>query len=422
MTSEPAAATRVDPTPSPLDAAPPPVPHLMLAMVALAMGGFAIGTTEFVTMGLLPQIADGVDVSIPSAGHLISAYALGVVVGAPVLAFYGAKLPRRALLMSLMGVYAVFNLLTALATGYHLLLVARFLDGLPHGAYFGAAALAAASLAPAHLKGRAVASVMLGLSIANVVGVPAATWMGQHLGWRSAFLLSVGISVLTVVLIRLFVPATPGNAEATGRRELQVFRSRQVWITLAAGAIGFGGLFAVYTFIAKIVTDVGGLGDGAVPVFLLAFGVGMVIGTWFAGELASWGIFKGLFVGAVGSAALMVVLFVAAPYGWWALPVVFLITAIGSLLTINLQLRLMEVSGDAQTIGANLVHACLNLANALGAWLGGAVIAAGLGYRAPMIVGAGLSVLGIAILLWSFLDQRRADVPAPAAHSPASTS
>src|SRR6476646_6500792 len=166
------------------------------AVLALAMGGFAIGTTEFMAMGLLPQIASGVDVSVPSAGHLISAYALGVVVGAPVLAFFGARLPRRGLLVTLMAAYAGANALSALAGGYGLLVVARFLSGVPHGAYFGVASLVAVSLAPRGREGRAVAMVMIGLSVANVVGVPAATWTGQHLGWRSAFWVSASLAVL----------------------------------------------------------------------------------------------------------------------------------------------------------------------------------------------------------------------------------
>ena len=174
-----------------------------IAMLAMALGGFAIGTTEFVTMGLLPQIADGVGVSIPTAGHFISAYALGVVVGAPLIAIFGAKLPRRALLVGLMATYAVFNVLSSAASSYGTLMVARFLDGLPHGAYFGVAALVAASLAAPEHRGRAVASVMLGLSVANVVGVPAATWMGQQVGWRSAYLATAALSLLTVALILL---------------------------------------------------------------------------------------------------------------------------------------------------------------------------------------------------------------------------
>jgi DHA1 family inner membrane transport protein len=247
-----------------------------LSLLALAMGGFAIGTTEFMAMGLLPQVADGVDVSIPAAGHLISAYAVGVVVGAPVLAFLGARLPRRGLLVALMVAYAGANALSAIAADYGLLLLARFLCGIPHGAYFGVASLVAASLAPRGREGRAVAMVMIGLSVANVIGVPAATWMGQNLGWRSAFWVAASLAVLTAALVTAFVPSCPGNAEATGRRELRLFAEPQAWLTLIAGAIGFGGMFALYSYIAKVVTEVGGLSEGAVPVFLLAFGLGLV--------------------------------------------------------------------------------------------------------------------------------------------------
>lgn len=382
--------------------------RFVLAVLALAVGGFAIGTTEFVTMGLLPQIADGIGVSEPKAGHVISAYALGVVVGVPILSFFAARLPRRGLLVGLMGAYAAFNVLSAVATGYGLLTLARFLDGLPHGAYFGVASLVAASLAAPQHRGRAVASVMLGLSFANVIGVPAATWVGQGLGWRAAYLMTSGIALLTMVLVLAFVPSVPGDKEATGRKEAREFFSRkQVWLTMAAGAIGFGGLFAVYSYIATTVTDVAGLTDGAVPFFLLAFGLGMVAGTWLAGELAAWSVFRSLLWSGVGSAVIMLVFWAVAPYGWWLLPVVFAITAIGSVLVTNLQLRLMDVSGDAVTLGAAMNHAALNSANALGAWLGGVVIAAGYGYRSPALVGAGLSVLGIGILLWSAVSDRR---------------
>ena len=286
------------------DSTPPvgtgPAPHFALAVLALALGGFAIGTAEFVTMGLLREIATGVDASIPATGHVISAYAVGVVVGAPVLAVYGAKLPRRGLLVGLMAAYALFNAASALAPGYRTLLLARFLDGLPHGAYFGVASLVAARMAAPGRKGRAVALVMLGLSVANVIGVPAATWLGQHLGWRSAFWAVAVLAVLTVAMVLMFVPSVPGDRDATGRRELAAFAKPQVWLTLVAGAVGFGGMFAVYTYIAPIITEVGGLGDSAVPVFLLVFGLGMVAGTWVAGELADWSIFRSLLGSSLG--------------------------------------------------------------------------------------------------------------------------
>ncbi len=384
--------------------------HFGLAVMALAMGGFAIGTAEFVTMGLLPQIADGVAVGIPTAGHVISAYAVGVVVGAPVLAFFGARLPRRGLLLVLMAAFVLGNVFSALASSYGMLMLARFLTGLPHGAYFGVASLVAASMATPGRRGRAVAMVMLGLSVANVVGVPAATWLGQSFGWRSAFWTVGLLGLLTLVLVRAFVPAVPGNPEATGRRELAAFTSSQVWLTLLAGAIGFGGMFAVYTYIAPTLTEVGGLTQGAVPVFLLAFGLGMVFGTWLAGELADWSVFGSLFVGALGMAAVLALFAVVAPYGWWALPVVFAITVTGSVLVVNLQLRLMEVAGDAQTLGAALNHAALNVANALGAFVGGLVIAAGWGYRSPALVGVALSLAGLGVLALSLRVHRRRPV------------
>jgi MFS transporter, DHA1 family, inner membrane transport protein len=380
-----------------------------LTLWALAMGGFAIGTTEFMAMGLLPQIAGGVDVSIPSAGHLISAYALGVVVGAPVLAFFGARLPRRGLLVALMAAYAGANALSAMAASYGLLLLSRFLCGVPHGAYFGVASLVAASLAPRGREGRSVAMVMIGLSIANVVGVPAATWMGQHLGWRSAFWVAGALALLTAVLVTAFVPACPGNADATGRRELRLFAEPQAWLTLVAGAIGFGGMFALYSYIAEVVTEVGGLSDGAVPVFLLAFGLGMVAGTFVAGTLADWSVFRSLLGSSLAMAVLLLLYAVLAPAGWWALIPAFLVAVSSSVLVVNLQLRLMSVAGDAQTLGAAMNHSSLNVGNALGAWLGGLVIAAGWGYRAPALVGVVLALAGLAVLLLSASVHRRTE-------------
>jgi len=372
------------------------------------MGGFAIGTTEFMVMGLLPQVADGVDVSIPTAGHLISAYALGVVVGAPVLAFVGARLPRRGLLLVLMAAFAGANALSAVAGSYGLLLLARFLCGIPHGAYFGVASLVAAGLAPRGREGRAVAMVMIGLSVANVVGVPAVTWLGQHVGWRSAFWVAASLAVLTAVLVTCFVPASPGNAEATGRRELRLFADPQAWLTLLAGAIGFGGMFALYSYIAEVVTEVGGLAEGAVPVFLLAFGLGMVAGTYVAGPLADWSVFRSLLGSSLAMAVVLLAFAALAPAGWAALPAAFLVAVASSVLVVNLQLRLMSVAGDAQTLGAAMNHSSLNIGNALGAWLGGLVIAAGWGYRAPSLVGVVLALAGLAVLLLSASVHRRA--------------
>jgi DHA1 family inner membrane transport protein len=378
-----------------------------LALLALAMGGFAIGTTEFVSMGLLPQLADGVGVSIPTAGHVISAYALGVVVGAPVIAIFGARLPRRELLAGLMLVFLVGNAASALAVSYTSLTLARFFAGLPHGAYFGVASLVAADLVTADRRGRAVSRVMLGLAVATVAGVPAATWLGQNAGWRSAYWLVSVMAALTIGLVLWLVPHVAANRGATGRNELRAFKNPQVLLTLLVGAIGFGGMFAMYTYIAPTVTEVAGLDDGLVPLYLLAFGSGMVVGTPLGGRLADWSVFRSMLVGSVLMGSMLVVFTVTSRWFLPGLLTVFLLSTTSSVLVVALQMRLMQVAGDAQTIGAAMNHASLNIANALGAWLGGVVVAAGYGYRSPSWVGAGLSLAGLVVLVASATLHRR---------------
>jgi DHA1 family inner membrane transport protein len=371
------------------------------AILALAVGGFAIGTTEFVTMGLLPQIARGVHVSIPSAGHVISSYALGVVVGAPLLAALGARLPRKGLLMGLMAAFVLGNLGASLAGSFGALVAARFFSGLPHGAYFGVASLVAADLVAADRRGRAVSWVMLGLAVANVAGVPAATWLGQHLGWRSAYVAVAALGVLTIASVALAVPRIPRNPHATSRNELRAFGRLQVWLTLAAGAIGFGGMFAMYSYIAPTVLHVARLGEVFVPVYLLVFGAGMITGTALGGRLADWSILRTL---VVAFAAMGLLLAVFTQTAHWLVPGIltgFGIAVATSVVAVVLQMRLMHVAGDAETIGAALNHSALNLANALGAFLGGAVIAAGFGYTATSWVGAALAAGGLVVMLVS---------------------
>jgi DHA1 family inner membrane transport protein len=314
-----------------------------------------------------------------------------------------------------MTAYAGFNVLSALAPSYHVLMVARFLDGLPHGAYFGVASLVAAGLVGPERRGRAVASVMLGLSVANVAGVPAATWLGQHVGWRATYRAAAVLAAVTVALISVSVPHLPGNPESTGRSEARdLFSYKQVWLTLVAGAAGFGGLFAIYSYIGKIVPDVAGLSADTVPIFVLGLGLGMVVGTMLAGELARWSVFKSLLLGSVASLLIMLLTWLVAPHGWLLLPAIFLVTASGSVIAVNLQMRLMDVAGDAVTLGAAMNHAALNIANALGAYLGGVAIAWGYGYRSTTLVGATLAVFGILLLAWSATLHRRTAVPSAA--------
>ena len=377
------------------------------ALVALALGGFAIGTTEFVTMGVLPDIADGVGVDIPSAGGVISAYALGVVVGAPVIAALATTLPRRAVLVGLVTAFLVGNVLSAVAPGYLTLLLARFVSGLPHGAYFGVASLVAASLVAPHLRGRAVSTVMLGLAVATLAGVPAATWLGQQFGWRSAYWAVVVIAAATAFSVLAVVPPAPAARGASLRTELSALRRPQVLLTLVVAVVGFGGMFAVYSYIAPLVTEVTGLPRGAIPLVLLAFGVGGVIGTPLGGRLADRALFPSLVGGTASTGLLLALMPLAAQRAVTVVAAVLLLSLSASVMVVCLQLRLMEVAGDAEMLGAALNHSALNAANALGAWLGGVVIAAGLGYTAPGAAGAGLAAAGLLALGWSALLRRR---------------
>jgi DHA1 family inner membrane transport protein len=385
------------------------------AITAMAIGSFAIGTSEFVTMGLLPEIADGVAVSIPTAGSLITAYALGVVVGAPLVAAFGARAPRRALLVGLMAIYALANGATALAPSYLGVTAGRFVAGLPHGAYFGVASLVAASLAAPHRRAKAVSSVMLGLWMANVFGVPAATWLGQNASWRAVYLLIGAVALLGVAAMLWCVPPSPGQPGATVRSELSALRKPQVLLTLLLGTVGFGGMFAMYTYIAPTVVQGGDTPRAAVPLVLAAFGVGGIAGSFVAGKAVDRAVLPTMAVGLVALAGSLALFTWTAQWQIPALLTVFAASVTGTVLVIGLQMRLMDVAGDAQTLGAALNHGSLNVANALGAWLGGLVIAAGWGWAAPSWVGVGLAAVGLAVLAWSVALQRRTDrVPAAA--------
>ncbi|MFE7718483.1 MFS transporter [Nocardia rhizosphaerihabitans] len=377
------------------------------AMLALALGGFGIGTTEFVTMGLLPDIARAFDISEPTAGHAVSAYALGVVVGAPLIAALCARVPRKKLLIALMAAFTVGNAATVLAPTFGTLVLARFVSGLPHGAYFGVASLAAATLAPVGQRAKAVAAVMLGLSVANVIGVPGATWLGQHLGWRDAYVVVAVIGVATVAALWRYVPSLSGMKVTNPMTELGALRRPQVLLTLAVGAIGFGGMFAVYTYIATTMTDVAGMPIGAVPIVLALFGLGMIAGNILGGVMADRGVDRSIFFALIAMVVILAGFVLAAHNPITAGIGAFLVGASGAALAPGLQTRLMDVAADAQTLAAALNHAALNIANAAGAWLGGLVIAAGLGYTAPALVGAFLAVLGVLLFTVTVWAARR---------------
>ena len=388
-------------------ATPAKTPNLGMAIFALAMGGVGIGVTEFTMMGLLKEVEQGLGISTPEAGHLISAYALGVVVGAPLLAAVGAKLPRKKLALGLLLLFTVANLSSFIAPDYGSMLLSRFAAGLPHGAFFGVAAVIAASLVPATRRGWAISMVMAGLSVSNVVGVPFATWLGQTFGWRLLFVLVGAIGLLALAMVWKFVPFQATHPDASIRRELGALKRLQVWLALLVGIVGFGGFFATYTYIAHTMTAVAGVPSALIPLVVALYGLGMVAGNIVGGRLADKSVMGTLYRVLPAVAVALVVYAVAAHWPWSAMVMVFVVGASGSMLIPALQTRLLDASPDAPSLASSLNHAALNVANALGAFLGGLVIALGWGFTAPALVGAVLALLGFGVALFSGLMERK---------------
>ncbi len=375
------------------------------AILALAVGGFGIGTGEFAMMGLMPEVGANLTVSEPEVGHLISAYALGVVIGAPLLAILAARMPRKRLLLMLMLMFALGNFASVTVPGYLPVLAMRFVSGLPHGAYFGVAALVAASMVPPNRRGQAVGRVMLGLTSAALIGNPLATWLGQWLGWRAAFGCVGAIGLLTWVLVRAWV-AEPTNLKASSpMQELAGLRSEQIWMTLAIGAIGFGGMFAVFSYVAPTLTQVTGLGASWVPVALAVFGAGMIVGNIGGGWLSDRALMPAIAIILGWSFFVLAIFPFSAPHPWLMFINIFFVGTTVALAN-PLQIRLMDVAADAQTLAASLNHSAFNAANALGAFLGGWAINQGYGWTSTGWVGAGLAMCGMAVFLLALWRQQ----------------
>ncbi|WP_043603046.1 MFS transporter [Novosphingobium sp. Rr 2-17] len=384
----------------------PRIVHPALVMFALAMGAFAIGTAEFASMSLVPFFAADLRISEPQAGHAISAYALGVVVGAPVIAVLAAKIARRTLLVGLMALFAIGNGLSATAPSYHALLLFRFLAGLPHGAYFGIAALMAASLVAENKRAQSVALVMSGLTVATIIGVPVANLLGQIMGWRYGFGIVALLAMLTMALVALYAPQQPAAEGASPLRELGALRRPQVLLTLLTGAVGFGGLFCVYTYVASTMLEITHVSPKLVPVVLMVFGVGMTVGNlfwaWLSDRRQNLAAIAALLWSAIALAA-----FPLVAGNVWLLAIDILLIGFGGGLGSVLQTRLMDVAGDAQALAAAAHHSAFNTANALGPWLGGLAIAGGYGLRSTGLIGAALSLGGLAIFLVTINLHRR---------------
>lgn len=377
-----------------------------LTILSLALGAFGIGVTEFATMGLLPYYAADLGASEPQAGHAVSAYAIGVVVGAPVLAVLGALLERKLLLVLLIAFFGLANLLAAFAPSLDLLIAARFAAGLPHGAYLGVGMLFAAELSPDRRSASAVAQVLMGLTLANVIGVPAAGAVGQMFGWRWCFVIVAAIGSLAALMIARTAPAAQQDTTNSPLRELGALGNRAVWLTLAVGAVGFGAVFAVYSYLSAAMISAAHAPGWSIPLALSSFGVGATLGNYLAGRLAAWSHFGGalvLLAGMVGASLLY-----AGVMGIWPLmALAILLMGLMAGLVIPLQMRLMDVAGEAQTLAAALNHAAFNAANALGPWLAGLALAAGYGWGSTGLVGAGLGLGGVAMLGIAWLDARR---------------
>ncbi|GAA2228249.1 MULTISPECIES: MFS transporter [Streptomyces] len=383
-----------------------------LALLALAVGAFGIGTTEFVMMGLLPDVADDLNISIPGAGHLVSAYALGVVIGAPLLAAVTAKMSRRTVLIGLMGLFVVGNALSALAPDNGWLLAARFLSGLPHGAFFGVGAVVATNMVAPERKARSVSLMFLGLTVANVAGVPVATLMGQHLGWRATFLGVSAIGLAAIAALALLIPHDHEHTTAKGLRgELAALRSLPVWLSLGTTVAGFGALFAAYSYITPMLTDAAGYADASVTLLLALFGVGATAGNLLGGRLADHSL-RGTLFGGLSSLVAVLALFPLLMRTEVTAAVAVTLLGMAAFATGSpLQLMVMEKASSAPSLASSANQAAFNLANAGGAWIGGLALAAGFGVTSPALAGVALAVLGLAVASLAYaVDRRQAPV------------
>ncbi|MEU0656318.1 MFS transporter [Streptomyces albogriseolus] len=378
-----------------------------LALLALAIGAFGIGTTEFVIMGLLPEVAGDFGVSIPTAGYLVTGYALGVMFGAPLMTVLGTKISRKRMLMLLMGLFVVGNLLSALAPAFGLMLVGRVVASLAHGAFFGIGSVVAADLVAPDKRAGAISLMFTGLTVANVVGVPLGTLVGQSLGWRVTFGIVAVLGVIGLLGVARLVPDMPGPQGVRLRQELAALKNVQVLLAMAMTVLGFGGVFAAITYIAPMMTHVAGFADPSVPWLLVLFGLGMVGGNLVGGKYADRALMPLLYV-ALGALAVVLALFTLTAHHKIAAAVtITLVGALGFATVPPLQKRVLDHAHGAPTLASALNIGAFNLGNALSAWLGGLVIAAGLGYTAPNWVGAVLAAAALALAVLSAGLERR---------------
>ena len=385
------------------------------ALLALAVGGFAIGTGEFVMMGLLPQVASDLSVSIPQAGQLISVYALGVVVGAPLLTAASVRFRRKTVLLVLMSWFAIGNLLSAVAPSFDLVMLGRFISGLPHGAFFGAGAVVAGSLVERNRSNSAMAVMFAGLTVANIVGVPLTTILGQHTGWRAVYAIVGLIGVLAVAAIFFAVPADASSTDADSDqkvsivRELRAFAKPEVWLVLGVAMLGGGGLFATFSYITPMMTNVTHYADSSITWLLVLFGLGMTVGNLAGARIADRFPTRTLLFSLVTEIVVAVAFLGADHNRVTAALAIFLfpLTALAGLPT--MQGRIIALAGGAPNLAAASIQAAFNIANSIGAYLAGLAISAGYGYSSVNVVAAVLVTIGLGLAIAAtFVERRRA--------------
>lgn len=396
-------------------------PTLPIAIVALALGAFGIGLTEFVILGLLPDVAADLAVDEPTAGWLVSGYALAVAFGGVVLTASVTRLRRKRVLLGLIGLFIAGNLICALAPDYGTALAGRVVAALCHGAFFGIGAVVAADLVEPARRATAIATMFTGLTVANVLGVPLGTLLGQQLGWRATFWAITAIGVVALAAIALLVPGAGDRPAGAGvRAELGAFRSGQVWASMAITVFGFGGLFGAFTYMAFTLTDVSGFPSGAVPWLLVLFGVGMFAGNLLGGRAADRSIHRTLAGGLAALAAALALFGAAAGSRPAAVAAMLGLGALGFLPAAAYQMRIMQRAGRAPTLASGANIAAFNVGNALGAWLGGLTIDADLGYTGPIFAGAAMTVVALGIVLVA--DRRAAARASASATAPVTPS
>ncbi|QFR31842.1 MFS transporter [Ancylobacter sp. TS-1] len=380
---------------------------MQLPLLALAMASFGIGTTEFVIMGLLPEVAADLSVSIPAAGLLVTGYALGVVIGAPIVAIITNSLPRKATLIGLASMFVVGNFLCAIAPDYWFLMGARVVTAFCHGAFFGIGAVVAASLVPANQRASAIALMFAGLTLANVLGVPLGTALGQALGWRSTFWAVVVIGILAVSAIALWVPRAIPHSAGNIIREFAVLKRPQVVITMLISVMASASLFSVFTYIAPLLRDVTGLAAHTVTYVLLLFGVGITIGNLLGGKLADWRLMPSLMGTFIGLAAVLVAFVFVSPFQIAAIATIFVWGVLVFAVVAPIQMRVVDAAVGAPNLASTLNQGAFNLGNAGGAWVGGAAITLGVGYAELPWVGAALAVVALGLCVLSQALERR---------------